>query len=1437
MVTDTFFDLQRFAVDTLIGSESGIEWAGGASFMGEGTKVDPAYLVAAGTSGAVSIIKNTKVYLTGTEQGYSFAINQTKDDWEVSYIPSTATVSGDFSKEDGAYELYGNVAVKVFGDSKEGFTEDVNGEETYVKSTDDAEFMLFADHQDAFDFLAATEYIPQMERQTPKQQGELAYLFQDGASNLAVGVDGNDMAYFAGNAKNVSLGAQAKDEAIDPNAYDFEKMVAVSTDGTSSIYMFTNDNVITRNNVTMTVDAAGQDFATIQSNSIDGVSSVIVEGVESIKDYSVNGTAFEEISGSMNGVKFEDVNGEIMAHVDNTGAVTVEAGEGQKVGFAKITEAGTVVNGATVKGLFDGDSFAVELAGQSAGFTSIAFDDADPVVNVAGVKSFKVFNAGASYSVETSADDISFDGNAKEILVDVKDGAEYTIDGVDGAYAFEDDIKKGKTGEVVINGASVAITNGNSANDYIITSTDETEGVDVIYAVAGDKVDVSNDPDSYSVVFSSNFSGEDVVLNANGYQISVDDYDIDGNVTMAVGVEDEDGVLVKGLKSTGVVLNSDGVYHFTDDSEGNEVTRYGEDLYVTLDSKGNVADILDAETVAKLAEDESKWALIGLAGSEYDTVKNNHGKVYETFYDLEGSGLSSTLAAYDYDDDTKAATDEASAINITADKSIAQAGHVTLEVGSGTYVGQVPINIQQDESDSVVDVELDLVESNNPATVVVGVVGGVSAAHKVYLSDSGTAAKPNYAYIGEGATNNNLVQAGAGAAMIRHDGDVKSSIYGGAGNDSILAGKNDSVKGGAGADLFYDSASYTVQDYSFGQGDAVIATRLNSLDYLTPDQISGTGNKVAIAGGQELTFANVDKKAALSVKVAVMDNDANVLKDRANVVLANGNGEVNATAAGNDGAMILAGSSRGDGVHTVIGSAGKDFIVAGSNDSVDGGASDDFISLDSGASGATVVGGNGADTVMNWQFGFDQSKGHTKLDLDGEAFSATIVEDQIVVSLSGGNSVTFADTKGAAGAFEMLIDDKKYTAMRTDGAAYVKSNENLADIYWAQADGTVVFGSNVTKDLGMLEFDSEKLQNIDSLVLLNNSKASVMGSDANETVVLSGAASVGANKAVSLGAGNDFIISGGDSDASASNVLYFGAGDGRDSLHGFNHYHGFDEDPQKQHSDLLVVDNFLGVDVATSEGVDRIIFKTNEQDEIAIYEENPLDVDNNMYRVKINGFDETVAKIGYSDGTKANTFTYSDEVKYYVGNATKAIDTLKVGDDVVNAEIWLDSTRNNEFYRGIGAIDASAATGTNLSLAGSMDNNTIIGGGEGSNSMLWGGAGDNVLIGGDGADTFLYYQNSRSFVDGAADMENANHDVINNYDYDKDNIFLADVTLDDIADADIQSNAIKFTFFNGGTLTINGDQEHTRVILSDGRTGEHGDVYVAERSTDSWNKQ
>lgn len=1469
MINETLFDLQRFdgegemvttsapanaPEDTLVGSAEGFTWQNGSTFVGNGTAEDPAQLNTTG-KGTASIAGN-EIYLKGTKDGYGFAINKTKDDWDINLQGTKNVVSGSFAQESGAYGLNGKAVVNV--KANKTFNESVNGSTTYVQ-TKGAEVPVTLESNGT---------------------GAINYTFADGVENVAVGIDSNDKVVFAGSAANVSLGAAAQSDSIGVGMTFADDATVTSADGNVVIASATNTITNTATGDSFEFEASARKPVTITNGTvISGATKGVVLKTEDGFDsaLTVNGTTWDAISGNgnMDEIRFDK---EGNAHVSNTGvssavigdgSVTVKSAAGGKVGFEALTTAGVVANDVTVQAANASIStFAIDL--DENGIEGLAFDQEDGAVKVSGDGAFKVTVGKGNYTVATDADNITFDAEANKLNTSVVGGKNYSVTGGDADFTTTDVVSGGKFA-ASINGAAVTIANNGSAtNDYIVTTDkDEANISEVAGLDAGDAVNVTGDSDGYTAYFAAADDVDDeqvVTFTANSAKISVQAKYVDANSVTIVSDSSGTEVTVQGIEGDAVVSVASGAtYHFKNSLARNEVT-VGGSAYtqVTLSGDGNVItnptagrveDIINDDAIPRVTEDQKKWDEVATVGGADDTVKSNRAQVYEDFYNLNGT--SESIKGYAGQDDASPQAAESN-INIVGNTNLGEAAHVTLTGDSS--VGQVPINIQKNENDNVVDVTVNLTNSNTPSTVAVGTTGTntVTASHNIQLSNAGTTANPSTAYLGRFATGENVLTGGTGSNMLRHDGDDRATITGGTSNDTIRGAVHDIVSGGTGGDLFYDTSGYAL-DYNVAEGDVIIASRLNNLSEVTAANVRGIGNQVGFGNGQYLlTLGNIDQNAAVHVKVGVMDDNGNVVSGVRDVVLANGNGIVDATAAGENGALIVANATRGAGVHNIVGSAGNDDIHVGSYDAVSGANGDDSIAIDEGAVGVAVAMSAGNDTVTGWNYGFDRAAGATELVTGGNtaAVRGRVFEDRLFISLEGGNALmSFDDTaklgdaKQMHGQYDVLIDGLKYTAIRNGdaGAGYasVTSNDEVADFYLAEREGTVIFTDGVTEELTIDLSNPLQYQDIRHLVLGNNSKALVIGSDDRETVAVGGEAVVGANKIISLGGGNDVVISGGDLGIAGHDFM-FGQGDGRDTVIGYNHYSGLNSDPDKTASDVLIFQNLAGVksEYNATENAVRVEFALSDTDQAVVYEDaNTYDYNKEMYHVLIaDSQSDGIAKIGYS--TIANTFSYDKEVDYYVGSSGEARDTLVINATNENVEVRMDGQKQDgKFYRGIGVIDASAATFTNTTLTGSAANNSIVSGGEGTINFLWGGAGNNTLVGGAGQDFFLYTKNANAYVAGA-DHSNTSgtNDLIYGYDSNTDSIILSDVTIADINYAamaqaggnyGITENAVTVAFNNGGSVTVDPtNQDRVRFYLNDGR----GNLvaYSAVRETGSW---
>lgn len=1421
-MTDTFFDLQRFANPVLKGDDSGFTWdsgefVGGVSTANVGVQTNPAYWAA---TGGVSAVEGSEVYLTG-KPPQAFSLDG-KPDWSIALGGDNTlqVTNGGTSLALGTWSGADTAVLAISGE----YNEAVNGSEIYIKSAGANVVSLNA----------------------------AGYTVAEGASDILVGLEsgGFGLVNLGGKNSNVSLAA-GTDASTTPevNGIGFEK-VAQAFNVNGNIEIWTNSNKVTLPNADVldlkVTDSLLTGPAVITADAVTGATGgATLTTSTGLSGVTVNETTWNAITGSLSSIAFDSVGS---ATVDNIGGLVVAEGEdGAQLTVKNLDSA--IVNDVAVKAEETAEvSFTLETV-EGGGISAIGMKK-DTELTVTGDNLFDVNVGNKTYAVATDADKINFEAEANALEVDVEADKSYIVTG--GTVYFDGEENGAKSAN--LNGAAVSVSSGVVSADAV----DGKAGVDIVYAAIGAKVSVSNDSDGFTARYSPVADSSEHAFAVNNASINAAGLEEGAVVDVVVGTSASE-VTVTGMANTAEVTVSGGTtgmtYHFKDSDSSNAVkVAAGETMFVTLDTAGNVEDYIDEDDYQKLQADEDKWLDIATIGSSSDSLPADHAAVYDQFYAL-GSASAGTvsLATFDNEDSTTFDTvSNPTGIEIRGDnnKILSEAGHITMT--AGLAVGAAPINIQSNESDKVVDVVLDLRNAGAPSTVAVGTLGEVSAAHEVSLSNAGV----GYAYFGSGATGQNRIFAGTAGAQIRNDGS-RATIVGNKGNDTIWAGASDIVTGGAGADYFYDTANYTVQDYSATDGDAIIATRINSVDDITKENVRSDGNKVGFGTGNKMLTIGNDQSASLNLKVAVMDTNADVVGTARNVALAGINGGALDASSLDAAALILADYDRNENSgDNVIGSAYNDSIYVGANDSVNGGAGNDYITIDSVSSGAgvTVELSAGKDTISGWQFGFDKNSGATEL-IAGEGYYAEFDTDRLKVTDANG-SILIDDTThddNNHGEYQILINGNKWMAIRTDDEnkgyesyGLVASNADIADNYIAEREGKLVFGSGVTENLGEIHLsrynNPTNYQDITYLELGNNSKADVYGTSERETVALGGDAAAGANKRVSLGAGNDVIISSGDSSVTAGHMFYFGANDGLDTIQGFGHYLGIEQDPDKQYADTLVVEKYGGIYTGTGEnGGSRIDFYTEGDNRISIFESDGISVDK-VYQIKVGQFDTKLAKIGNSNGS--NTFTYASDVDYYVGSsADNAQDTLNVGNEIANANIWLDGTNgtydtnaDEQYYRGIAVVNASAETNTNVAIAGNGNDNTLYGGGAGTNNSLWGGAGNNVLIGStEGQDVFFYVRNAGAYLQGVDDTVTGGNDTVQNYNLDNgDIVWLGDTTVDDILNTEVGDNSVVVNFKNGGSLTVEGSDD-VRFLINSGT-----ESYVTNKdseSDDKWTKE
>ena len=726
------------------------------------------------------------------------------------------------------------------------------------------------------------------------------------------------------------------------------------------------------------------------------------------------------------------------------------------------------------------------------------------------------------------------------------------------------------------------------------------------------------------------------------------------------------------------------------------------------------------------------------------------------------------------------------------------------------------------------------VSGGNNTLVAIGADGSSFTTNHTIIGS----ARQSTLVVGAYATGDNVVQAGNGGNYIYHNTNngAKASLFGGTGADTIYASTGDHVEGGTGRDFFYDANAIEISDYNFDEGDVIVATKLSANTPLTPTNIQFSGNRVSIASGAEITvgaMANYDEATATRAVIANASNDTTSTK----FVIWAGNYESSLDASNFTKSAYMFSQMNEGRADTIIGSSFADSIYAGGNDYVDAGTGNDYIQLyhTSGQNGATVVLTEGGKIVNGWNGGFDNSSGSNILVADALGLNFRTRNDQII-AYSGSSSVTFSDMAVTA-ATHFLVGDSKVSFIRNGQIETVSSNDDLANYYKAERAGGISVGSGVTAEF-TVTLGSDTFASVNSLYLENESKATVYGSSANETISVYGSNDNGARKYVAAGGGNDTIYSGGNSSSVAGNFFYFGThngytySSGNNDLYNYSFYKSTDADYST--SDLV----YLGASsnyASLSVNADRAEIALKDDTKVRIHSDGAFsNTDNHIVRIQF-GDDEKIYNTKLGMTSSVNAFTYDGVTDLYLGNSGRGRDTLNVASDLGNVNIWLnDNNLDKNKYDGVGVINAGNVADTKLTLAGSGSNNTIVAGGSNTSTSLWGGGGEaNSLIGGNGEDTFFYFK-QYGYTDNDGQFHSSN-DRIDRVDS-NDLIWLYDVTLSDI-DADktsIASNQITVGLTNGSSIIVTNMSQETNFRLSNG-TGGWQDVKAINRgNTRTW---
>ena len=1286
---------------------------------------------------------------------------------------------------------------------------------------------------------------------------------------LAVGTNGDTL-------------TMAANEVVAINSDSVISAVSTIEAGTSWLVRGGTNRAVTAGSESAT--SLGVAFASADSNSVfgalgkttvSGSGNGIINTIESLSGnvtlshgasnlaMDVMGTNWTVANEYNNSVIFDSTGSAASLGASSSDLAVTSASTDATLAITSMT--GTISGAQTMSGVFngvtvtaqDGDGvmgLQLESDTVTAGISAITSLNSGATIN--GDNAFNVNGVFDIYNANSSKTQFTLGANNSTITIQgVSSSDNYSVTSSNNQAVFYD-IDSTQTGgsvQVTVNAAAVSISASSASklNDaYIVSGTDGTDIVQIGGVKANDTINTSSNDKIFTVNFdTSNVTSDTTnpaVLAVNNARVSLTSANLtSGTSSLAMAVNDSGSTpyitIASGIAKDVTVTVGAGVYNI-----GNSAQVTISDLagYLYVDEAGNVTG---EDTMVAEARQQREQAINSLVGNvETPTI----GAFYEFENIYFGNNTvfggspawNHTVASYaDATVSTRSSIASNSGVNIFGDDALNNYPNtVTLQ----SYLSN-PINIshmegyiegQQTLNNAVIDVR-----NSNNSVVAVGVNTSdiVKTNHTIYGS-----ARQSALLLGKTAAGNNVVIAGDGGNTISNEGGT-ASIFGGSGADTIYAMPTDHVEGGGGADFFYDSHGFEIYDYNFEDGDVIVATKLSSTATLNPANLSLNGNKIAIAGGETLTVGAADSYDEATATKAIIANANNATR---NYLIWAGNYDTSLDASDFARGAIMISDINGGAVNTVVGSSYADTIYAGPNDIVYSGEGNDTINLasvesGSGQRGATVVLSSGKNDVFGWVGGFDNEEGANILQANAANVNFK-TRSGTVVAAGDNASVNFGGLSAdSTGAYNFLVGTEKVSFIASEATVTVNSNSEIADYYKAEKAGGLYVGSSVDAAFG-ITLGSDNFTSINHVNLQNESRASVIGSSASESITLVGSADAGAVKSVASGGGNDLIVSGGSgNDSSRSgNFLFFGEyngytySSGRDIVRNFSFYRGSDQDADMSHADVLYLGdsrNYQGVSATAS----KLEISLGEDTKVSI-EDNFSSSDNKIMRVRFGDTDEVFnCKFGVTTSNATNSFTYDGETNAFFGNTNRGRDTLNVASDLSNVNIWLgDRNFDQNYYYGINVLDGHNLADTKATLVGNSDSNVIYSGGSGTTSSLWGGGGQsNTLVGGEGLDTFFYFQQYK-YTDSDGNQHSSNDTIVGAGA--DDLIWLYDVTLNDIdletTANGISSNRVVVTLNDGSEITATNVSSEAHFRISDGNGGWTNVTAVTSGNNRHW---
>lgn len=596
---------------------------------------------------------------------------------------------------------------------------------------------------------------------------------------------------------------------------------------------------------------------------------------------------------------------------------------------------------------------------------------------------------------------------------------------------------------------------------------------------------------------------------------------------------------------------------------------------------------------------------------------------------------------------------------------------------------------------------------------------------------------------------------------------------------------------------------------------------------LSADSIKATvGSENVTYGAKNIVIAKGDLASNQAYYTAtIKDKGADSKARTTNYAWSKFDGDVTIDlSSSKDPYKVLTGTK---GASTVLTGAGKDSIIANTNDTVNAGKGDDVITV-SGA-GVTIVKNQNTnnDSVTGFAAGFDSTKadvvkldnatGLSKTSIAAESGSTGVFDVTLYTSSTKNSGLTLkaaAESEHLA-KVKVATGDEGVKNYEFIGNTYNNGLLKLDEFQAIDADADAVYGSdekgsgvklaskttdtNPIKVINLSGINNAKIG--DTRTYGNISYINASESDTDNILVTSGTM----DSYVTVGSGKSSVWGGVStvSGATAANdtfdlsksdgavTVFTGAANGKDTVVGFDGTNG----------DLVYAygDNKL-TSLTENVGQQQITLGFADGTELTL----------NTTPAKTSGTTATAAKTdsdttlnmyatAWGDSVKAQVGTYmtasKDTAIYY---ATRSA-TLEVTNDFDGDKLWLYQEVKKDGYTNAKVngrntdliIDATSRT-NDVNIAGTSKNDTILAG-SGTNA-LFGGAGTDALYGNADGQTTFYFGKDLG-ADTTVYVKNS-----------ADKVVLYNVTASDLASTtyDKTAGTLTLTTNDGSKLTING---------------------------------